>query len=218
MILFFVSSSALSRVGGKRKGAVAAAFSKGSRRDAGQVAANGAAAAAFAVAYGLTGQLSWLGAVAGALAAANADTWATELGVLARRKPRLITTGAVVEPGASGGISAEGTAAALAGAALIAIVGGALGGGWATGVAATIGGLAGSLFDSVLGATVQAMYFCPTCSKETERYPIHTCGSTTRRLRGWPWLENDAVNLAATASGALLTLAIWILLAGSRSV
>jgi uncharacterized protein (TIGR00297 family) len=216
MILFFVSSSALSRVGGKRKGAVAAAFAKGSRRDAGQVAANGAVAAAFALAYGLTRQPLWLAGVAGALAAANADTWATELGVLARRKPRLITTGAVVEPGASGGVTAKGTGAALAGAALIAVVASALGGGWTMGLAATIGGLVGSLFDSVLGATVQAMYFCPTCSKETERHPAHTCGSTTRRVRGWPWLENDAVNFAATAFGAFLTLVVWSLVSGSR--
>lgn len=218
MILFFISSSALSRVGGKRKRLVAAAFSKGSRRDAGQVAANGAVAAALAVAYGLTGEPIWLAGVAGALAAANADTWATELGVLARRPPRLITTGAVVEAGTSGGVTADGTAAALAGAALIAVTGGFLAGGWQATLAASAGGLAGSLFDSVLGATVQAMYFCPTCAKETERHPVHTCGAATRRVRGWPWLENDAVNLAATAFGALLAIGIWSLLPGSRSL
>jgi uncharacterized protein (TIGR00297 family) len=218
MILFFVSSSGLSRVGATRKRLVAAAFSKGSRRDAGQVAANGAMASALAVALGLTGQPIWLAGVAGALAAANADTWATELGVLARRPPRLITSGAVVEAGASGGVTAEGTAAALAGAGLIAAAAALLGGGWQAALAATVGGLAGSLFDSVLGATVQAMHFCPTCAKETERHPVHTCGTPTRRVRGWRWLENDAVNFAATALGAALALGIWALTAGSRGV
>ena len=209
MVLFFVSSSALSKFGGTRKRLVASAFSKSSRRDAGQVAANGGLAAAFSVLFGITGDLLWLAAIAGALAAANADTWATELGVLARRKPWLITTGVPVEPGTSGGVTVEGTTAALAGAALIAAVGGALGGGWGVAVAGTVGGLAGSLFDSLLGATAQAMYYCPACNKETERHPTHSCGSPTRRIRGWPWLKNDAVNLAATLAGSLLAAGIW---------
>jgi uncharacterized protein (TIGR00297 family) len=218
MILFFVSSTALSRFGGERKRLVAAAFSKGGRRDAGQVVANGGLAAVISVLYGLTSEPVWLAGIAGALAAANADTWATELGVLSRRKPRLITSGAAVEPGTSGAITAEGTAAALSGAGLIAVAGGLLGAGWVTALACTAGGLAGSLFDSMLGATVQAMYFCPACGKETERHPVHTCGTATRRVRGWPWLDNDAVNFAATAFGAMLTIGIWGLAALPRSL
>jgi len=66
----------------------------------------------------------------------------------------------------------------------------------------TFAGLAASLFDSLLGATVQAIYFCDVCRKETERHPLHRCGATTRPLRGWPWLDNDGVNFLATAVGA----------------
>jgi uncharacterized protein (TIGR00297 family) len=217
MILFFVSSSALSRFGGERKRRVAAAFSKGGRRDAGQVAANGGLAAALSVLYGLTGEPLFLAGVAGALAAANADTWATELGVLARRQPRLITTGATVEAGASGGVTPEGTIAALAGAGLIALTAAPLGGGSPVALAATVGGLAGALFDSLLGATVQAMYFCPACGKETERHPTHACGAPTRYVRGRRWLDNDVVNFAATACGALVSTGIWALLPGLGS-
>ena len=36
-------------------------------------------------------------------------------------------------------------------------------------------GLLGALFDSLLGATVQAIYYCPACEKETERHLIHLC-------------------------------------------
>ena len=99
LLVFFISSSLLSRLGSARKAAVAAAFDKGGERDAGQVLANGALAAVAAVAYGWTSDLGWLAAVAGSLAAANADTWATELGVLARTWPRRIVDGRTVEPG-----------------------------------------------------------------------------------------------------------------------
>ncbi len=211
LILFFVSSSALSRFGGARKRAIAAAFAKGSRRDLGQVLANGGMAAGLAVLLGLTGKDLWLAGVAGALAAVNADTWATELGVLARSRPRLITSGAPVEPGTSGGITLEGTLAAAGGAALIGVVGALMGGGWGLAAAALAGGVAGALFDSLLGATVQAMFFCPTCGRETERHPRHSCGTATKHVRGWAWLDNDGVNFAASLAGAIVSLALWSL-------
>jgi uncharacterized membrane protein len=54
----------------------------------------------------------------------------------------------------------------------------------------------------VLGATVQAVYWCPTCDKETERR-IHTCGTPTRLYRGRLWMDNEVVNLTCAAVGAL---------------
>jgi uncharacterized protein (TIGR00297 family) len=210
LLLFFVSSSLLSRAGGATKRKVAAAFAKGGRRDHGQVMANGALAALLSVGFGLTGDSIWLVGLAGALAAVNADTWATELGVLARQSPRLITSGLRVEPGTSGGVSLQGIAAALGGALLISfplvIAGHALG----LALAAATGGLAGSLIDSLLGATVQAIYTCPACAKETERHPVHSCGTPTVPLRGWRWLDNDGVNFAASLVGAAVSTALWL--------
>ena len=80
------------------------------------------------------------------------------------------------------------------------------------GLAATGGGVAGSAFDSLLGATVQAIYWCDTCAKETERQ-VHRCGARTRQVRGWRWLGNDLVNFFASAVGALVAVGIgwWLL-------
>jgi uncharacterized protein (TIGR00297 family) len=221
LIAFFISSSALSFYRARDKEALAEKFAKGHRRDLGQALANGGLAALLAVLSQLLPPLGggwegeWFFACAGAFAAVNADTWATELGVLNLRPPRLITTGKQVEVGASGGVTWLGTAASLGGATFIGLLAGLgaliLGQGWAVAgallLAAMAGGVAGSLFDSLLGATVQAIYWCEACQKETER-TVHRCGTHTRRLRGWPWLSNDLVNFVASAVGALIATAI----------
>jgi uncharacterized protein (TIGR00297 family) len=211
LILFFVSSSVLSRLGGRRKRELQIEFAKGGRRDLGQVFANGLIAAGMALLFGISGNRLWLVGLAGALAASNGDTWSTELGILSRSKPRLITTWATVEPGTSGGVTALGTAVAAAGAAAIGVVGGVMGGDTWLAISAACGGLAGTIVDSMLGASVQAIYYCPTCGSETERHPLHRCGSRTRHLRGWRWLNNDGVNFAAALSGSLAAMGIWFL-------
>ena len=216
---FFISSSGLSRAFGRRKATLNEKFSKGSQRDAAQVAANGGVAGLFTLLQLVfpSSGLPFL-AFAGTLAAVNADTWATELGVLSRRPPRLISSGKPVERGTSGGVSSAGVLAALGGAALIAGLAAltAPAPAAAAGVTGTqrvfilavvtLAGLVGSLVDSLLGATIQVIYTCPTCAKETERHPIHTCGTATVYKRGWRWLNNDWVNGVCALVGAGLAL------------
>lgn len=217
LVAFFVSSSLLSMAGRSRKRRLLGEAAKGSRRDLAQTLANAGVAGLLALAAGLMGNGARLYPVmalayAGALAAANADTWATEIGVLAAQPPRLITTGARVAPGVSGGVTLAGTLAALAGAAFIGGIAALLPGwdlaalaapGWAWVAIAAAAGLAGALFDSLLGATLQATYWCPACEKQTEQ-PVHRCGQTTQLVRGRRWLDNDGVNLLATACGAVV--------------
>lgn len=209
LLIFFVSSSALSKIASRRKAAASRGFEKGSRRDAGQVLANGGLAAGLSVAYGAGAGIEALAALAGALAAVTADTWATEVGVLAGERPWRLTDGRRVQPGTSGAVSRQGSLAAVAGAGLLAVVAGAAARSAALVGAVWVGGIVGALLDSLLGASVQAMFYCPVCDKETERHPRHHCGSATRPLRGWRWLRNDAVNLAASAAGALAALGAW---------
>jgi uncharacterized protein (TIGR00297 family) len=181
------------------------------------VLANGGVAGSFVVMHSVFPDAAWpwVG-FEGALAAANADTWATELGVLSRSAPKLITTGQPVEQGTSGGVTALGSLASLSGAAVIALLSVLFWQGSFTAppsdtpawvVWITLAGMAGSLFDSFLGATLQAIYYCPTCQKETERSPMHTCGTPTRLARGWKWLDNDWVNALCTLMGAMVALA-----------
>ena len=209
LIGFFLSGTILSRVGASQKARrVDSIVSKGGRRDAIQVAANGGVFGAAAVGAIATGDFRFAAVGIGALAAAAADTWSTEIGTLGAVPPRLITSGKPVPAGTSGGISVAGSAAALAGA--LAAAGGARLAEWSVPFAAiAAAGFAGALLDSVLGAMLQARRYCDECNKETERLR-HDCGARTRHSGGIEWLDNDAVNFIATIAGGLLALVITI--------
>jgi uncharacterized protein (TIGR00297 family) len=227
LITFFVLSSVLSTYKASLKETLSEKFAKGSRRDLGQTLANGGLGSLIALLAWSAQAPTLLAAFVGAMATVNADTWATELGVLSRRPPRLITTGKIVEPGTSGGVSRLGTLATLAGGASIGLatalflgIDRALGGAGFARVAitarngalgltlaATVGGLAGSLLDSLLGATVQAIYYSHGRTKETEK-PIDPDGTPNEHVRGWAWLTNDWVNFISSAFGALMALGV----------
>ncbi len=213
LLAFFISSSLLSRLFARRKANLDEKYAKGSRRDWGQVFANGGLGAFLVMLYWFYPEIKffWI-AFVGAMAAVNADTWATEVGAFSRSAPRLITSGKRVERGSSGGVTWLGYLAVVCGAAFIGLVAALFYGElhWLTllGVA-VFGGLAGSTLDSVLGANYQAIYYCPACQKETERHPRHSCGAETTYLRGLRWLNNDWVNFACSLSGAVGAVTAW---------
>jgi uncharacterized protein (TIGR00297 family) len=208
LLAFFVSSSTLTRLFGNKKVSLYEKFEKGGSRDIGQVLANGGIASIFTGLHFIFPTASWTWvAFAASLAAVNADTWATEMGVLNPSLPRLVTSFKPVDRGTSGAVSLVGTLAAAGGAILIAILGALLGSpgrGWVNLEIIFTAGLLGSFFDSILGATVQAIYHCPHCNKETEKHPLHTCSTKTIQIRGWSWLNNDMVNLGCALMGAVV--------------
>jgi uncharacterized protein (TIGR00297 family) len=216
LLTFFITSSVLSKTFVSQKASISEKFSKGSKRDWAQVTANGGLGALLALVSIFIPDQVWVWfAFAGAMAAVNADTWATELGVLNPQHPRLITSGKIVDPGTSGGISLYGMLSTVAGAAIVGLVGAAFslqGETRSLWLSATLGGVCGSLFDSLLGATFQAIYHCPHCDKETERHPHHSCGSATHQVRGWSWLNNDLVNFLASVVGAIFAVGVWVLM------
>ena len=199
LVLAFATSSLLTRYRGGEKGQPEHRLG----RSASQVLANGSVLAVLAVGHDLLNRPWILSAAVGALAASTADTWATELGLLSPRPPRLITTGAVVERGRSGGITLLGTLSGLAGALFVTLLGRIFLDSFASPgmLAGIIGGTSGLFADSILGATLQAAYICPECGRWGETATC-TCGQMRRRIRGLRWMTNDTVNLLTTMVGA----------------
>jgi uncharacterized protein (TIGR00297 family) len=207
VLVFFVSSHMLGLYRRQERFLAESLFAKTGSRDAWQVIANGGVAGTCAVGWFYFRWDGWYMATLGALAAATADTWATEIGVVAHSKPRLITNFTYVDAGTSGAVSLSGTLAALSGATVLGLGGlpwipeGVRG---ETILAVSISGLAGSLVDSFLGATLQARFRCGVCGKISEK-TVH-CSAPAVRIGGLRIVSNDAVNLFCTISGAFFSL------------
>jgi len=229
LMLFFVSSTALGYVRARDKVWLQAVHQKGGRRDMLQVIANGGVGAACAVLYLVMNNAEWAVAFAVSFAASNADTWGSEIGVLSRHQPISLLTLRSVPRGVSGGVSLLGSGMALGGSFFIAT---------AFAVAnlagrflppalvpltlfVTAAGFAGSLVDSILGATLQAQYAAPAPSLSdvrdtlaiTERATA-TDGTPNRLVRGLPFITNDVVNLASCAIVTGAAAILWPLVGG----
>ncbi|MEP6621232.1 MAG: DUF92 domain-containing protein [bacterium] len=204
LVIYFVASTALSRFRAAEKDVrTRGIVAKGGTRDVTQVIANGgvfAASASLTVvgSHELAPMMTF--AALGALAAAAADTWATELGTLYGGTPRSLFTWRPVEAGTSGGVSIAGSLAMIGGALFVALAARALG---IAGSAAivVVAGVSGAIADSLLGATLQERRWCSTCKQFTERR-VHVCGTSSVVAGGIEWIDNDLVNLIATIAGA----------------
>ncbi|KOR90464.1 DUF92 domain-containing protein [Paenibacillus solani] len=218
LLLFFITSTLLSRYGKKRKADLEKSYAKTGRRDAGQVFANGGIGMVLCLLHAWVPSDLWVFLFIGVMATVTADTWATELGSLSRKPPRSVLNGKVLTAGESGGVSWIGSTAAAAGSILIGA------GGWLLAVwsgmeadilpyvlAALAGGLVGAFADSYLGATLQVMYRCRVCGKSVE--VSQHCGEATERTHGYSLMSNDAVNLISSLLGGAAAYGIAVLFA-----
>lgn len=157
-------------------------------------------------------------------ACANGDTWASELGILSKSNPRLITSlfTQAVPRGTNGGVSWEGTIASALGGALIGLTF------WICAVVQNFGlapskvppqypmiiaglcsGIVGSLIDSLLGATLQATYFNTDTRQivKSEDLPPKLRGHhSIKKIQGVDILTNEAVNFFAIGTTMVLSL------------
>jgi uncharacterized protein (TIGR00297 family) len=207
-LAFFVLSSALSRLPRSTNAEEAGA------RSLGQVLANGGVAGGMLFVYALApGEAAGLrdGAYVGflgALAAAAADTWATELGTRYGGPPWSLREWKQVARGTSGAVSVAGTGAGILGALSVAgaaVAAGGEGGGpfeVLLGIVTT-GGLVGMLVDSVAGATIEIAPDASTTDRRDGK-----SGHSRREAVG---LGNQGVNLLGTAVGALVAAGLWAL-------
>ena len=206
LLTFFISSTLLSRW--RKRSKEALGFEKGGRRDSGQVLANGGVATLCVLAYAFLPQPNCAYTLyLAALAAANADTWATEIGAAIGGAPVSIVTLKRVPIGMSGGVSVAGTLGLVAGALVVALY--ALifhpNVGWHALLPPLIGGVVGTLVDSVLGATLQAQWRDVV---DPDRLVESRPSTGDRVARGLAWVGNDCVNLACTAVSVALA---WLL-------
>lgn len=206
IVVFFVLSSALSFYGRSTKADLDSVFEKSSTRDHGQVGANGGIPGAIMLLQYMVPTIDWYPAYVGAIAAATADTWGTEVGTMFRGRTITLAGFREVPRGSNGGVSVAGSVAGIAGAALVAGVAGQWTFSWSTVLVGTIGGVSGAVVDSLLGSTAQARYRCTVCGKGTER--TEHCGVPTELTGGLWWLRNDGVNWACGATGALVAWAL----------
>ena len=257
LLAFYWTSSKLTRLGSKIKSNFQEGVTEGGERGAGQVLACSLIGVICAcirrIVVGRDGPLLLLsGGAAGSTATASSlalfgdqltlayvaffaccagDTWASELGILSKSPPRLITKPwQKVKPGSNGGVSLVGLGASAAGGMLMGLLHGVFVPG---GIASLLpflpssivsdslplsqvirevvvltfvgflGGFGGSLLDSFLGATIQATYYDESAKKIVKRP-----GPTVRNMGGWGFLSNEMVNVVSTALSALVAALI----------
>lgn len=209
MIFFFVTSSLFTTIGKRHKKILETVFEKGGQRDIFQVFANGGVGMLATLGFYFTRHPVWYMIFLGSIAAATADTWATELGTFSKRPPVSILNFKKVDMGTSGGITPLGTFGALLGSLSVVLIGWFM---WRWRqvdfltlehiLIMTLAGFFGSVADSILGATVQAQYRCPACGKVTEKKD-HCSEKNIPLIRGCRPMNNDRVNLLCTLTGGL---------------
>jgi len=246
LILFYYTSSKLTKVKEDVKAKLESNYMQGGQRNCIQVFANSILATIIALMYIfyigddthmsfsnthdtvkltiLSISKSTLGSYLSSMyvahyACASADTWASEVGILSKTNPRLVTTLFIrtVPHGTNGGMSILGTVMSGLGGAFIGFVF------WICSslvgtkpdspqhpiiVVGLICGVLGSLFDSILGATLQASYYskdrkCIVKTKQEikeDKSVVLICGIDV--------LSNEAVNVVSILLTMIVSLYI----------
>ncbi|XP_011314838.1 transmembrane protein 19 [Fopius arisanus] len=226
LISFFVSSSLATKFRAEKKRRVEADFKEGGQRNWIQVLCNGGMASQLALLYLLDVgcgerpidfdkdyRSSWLSTgILGAFACCNGDTWASEFGTaVGNSDPFLITSRKRVPRGTNGAVSWVGLLMSLLGGLLVglfhyftvlytvdvAVLEHAVSQ-WPIIVVGGAGGFFGSIFDSLLGATLQYSGI------NEEGKIVEHPGRGVKHICGRQILDNHSVNLLSSIAIALM--------------
>ena len=210
LVLFFLLGSAASPIGKNKKENARALHDRRGPRCVAQVAANGLPPLIFAALYHSAGVNTYLLAVLGCFAAAAADTFSSEIGMLSNKEPFSILSFKPIQRGISGGVTLLGFIGAALGAFVVSII--ALPTFGIQGMLVVFAvGFAGSLIDSVLGAAFQAKYKAKSEDTEGCAEQLTECknldGKPFELAQGIRWVNNDVVNfIAVFLSGLLIAI------------
>ncbi|XP_040610786.1 transmembrane protein 19 isoform X1 [Mesocricetus auratus] len=225
LLMFFLSSSKLTKWKGEVKKRLDSEYKEGGQRNWVQVFCNGAVPTELALLYMIEngpGEMpidfakqptaSWMClSLLAALACSAGDTWASEVGpVLSKSSPRLITTWEKVPVGTNGGVTVVGLTSSLLGGTFVGLayfltqlvfvsdldISAPQ---WPIIAFGGLAGLLGSIVDSYLGATMQFSGL-----DESTGLVVSSPARETKHIAGKPILDNNAVNLFSSVLVALL--------------
>ena len=202
LILFFFTSSRITKIGSEKKKILEHDFVVGGQRDYSQVFSNSFAGVVACILYyyhfghdvvDCKFGVFLSGMLLGHYACCAGDTWSSELGILSSTPPFLITSFSIVPPGTNGGVSIVGLLASVLGGTCIGLVYFLHDWHYSSIFVGAISGLLGSLIDSLLGATLQYSAF-DTESKKVigfaKKNAVHICGMNV--------LSNGQVNFVSS--------------------
>ncbi|CAD6220290.1 GSCOCG00004984001-RA-CDS [Cotesia congregata] len=225
LMCFFVSSSLATKFRMNEKRKLEVDFKEGGQRNWIQVLCNGGMALQLALLYLLDVgcgeraldfdkdyRSSWLSiGILGAFSCCNGDTWASEFGTaIGNSDPFLITTRTKVPRGTNGAVSLVGLLMSLLGGLLVgvfhylavlytvdSVVLENSAPQWPIIVIAGLGGLLGSILDSIFGATLQYSGI------NEEGKIVERPGKGVKHICGRQILDNHSVNLLSSIAIAL---------------
>ncbi|KAI9350330.1 integral membrane protein DUF92-domain-containing protein [Obelidium mucronatum] len=238
LLTFYLSASRLTKVGTETKEKLEEDFKTGGQRNATQVFSNGFTGTLIVCLHYLLVvrennnsmdglcfadgngshqaklNTALMAAYIGHYACCNGDTWASELGVLSKSLPRLITTLKSVPKGTNGAISVIGTLASISGGAFVGLAFGiCLSSCWSLQslalllFAGALFGFVGSMIDSLLGATLQRSTFNKRTSQITQdfrRVRQNEEKSDLVIISGWELLDNHQINFISSGLTAVI--------------
>ena len=215
LIGFFISSSLLTKLHQKKDNEQINVQKKG--RNYVQVISNALVATIFSLLYFLLEKEIYLIAAVVSIATSNADTWASEIGILSKGKTFSILNFKLLKKGSSGAVSVLGLMASIMGAAFIAFIFTVFYSFMFTFDILTIliymfiiifGGFLGSIVDSFLGLLIQAKYKGKKTGVLSE--VKHMPNEQTILISGLAFITNDMVNFLSGLASSIVTILLFM--------